>query len=316
MARLGETDPRDVPGVRLRVMQPNTMIDPTFSYANKDAIVRHYLALSDRATSPTSTGLADVTHLIWPESAFPFILSRDAEALSTIGAALPPKTTLITGAARVEEGPLKPDGRPTPLYFNAVQVLSSGGAILDSYDKVHLVPFGEFLPLQSFLEAIGVPRFVDVPGGFEAGTARRLLQVPGLPPVAAIVCYEAIFSGAVVPSDASARGLRPGLLLNLTNDAWFGFTPGPAQHFAQARLRAVEEGLPLVRSASTGISAIVDAHGRIRAMLPVGAENLIDGSLPGALAPTLFSRGGNAIPLTMIVACLICSLVLRRLSLK
>jgi apolipoprotein N-acyltransferase len=316
LARLGEADPADVAGVKLRIMQPDTTIDASFNYAHKDAIVRHYLDLSDRATSPTSTGLADVTHLVWPESAFPFILSRDAEALSTIGAALPPKTTLITGAARLEVGPLKADGRPAPLYFNAIQVIASGGSILDTYDKVHLVPFGEFLPLQSLLEALGIPRFVDVPGGFEAGTSRRLLSVPGLPPVAAIVCYEAIFSGEVVPPEAAARGVRPGLLLNVTNDAWFGFTPGPYQHFAQARLRAIEEGLPLVRSASTGVSGIVDAHGRIRAILPLGADAVIDGPLPGALPPTPFARGGNTIPLIMMAAFFICALALRRLSLK
>ena len=312
-ARLGEANPSDVPGVRLRVMQPNTTIDAHFTYANKDAIVRHYLDLSDRATSPTTAGLTDVTHLVWPESAFPFILSRDAEALSAIGAALPPKTTLITGAARLEAGPPRPDGRPKPLYYNAVQVVGSGGSITDSYDKVHLVPFGEFLPMQSLLEALGVPRFVDVPGGFEAGSDRRLLTVPGLPPVAAIVCYEAIFSGEVVPADAAARGIRPGLLLNVTNDAWFGFTPGPYQHFAQARLRAIEEGLPLVRSASTGISAIVDAHGRIRSALPVGAETVIDGTLPGALPPTPFARYGNTIPLFIILALFACALAARRL---
>lgn len=309
--RLSEPDPKDVAGVRLRVMQPNTTIDQGFTYANKDAIVRHYLDLSDRATSPQTTGLADVTHLIWPESAFPFILSRDAEALTTIGAALPQATRLITGAARLEAGPADAAGRPTPRYFNAVQVVASGGSILDSYDKVHLVPFGEFLPLATILNALGIPRFVDVPGGFEAGDARRLLAVPGLPPVAAVVCYEAIFSGEVVPP-ASDGVPRPGLLLNVTNDAWFGATPGPYQHFAQARLRSIEEGLPLVRSASTGISAIVDAHGRVRSALPIGAESVIDGPLPGALDPPPFARYGNRIPFSLICAFFVLACFFRR----
>ncbi len=311
-ARLGRVDPPDVSGVRLRLMQPNLTIDDDFSYANRDAIVRRYLDLSDRATSPTTTGLADVTHLVWPESAFPFILARDADALSAIGSALPAKTTLITGAARLERGPTRPDGTPRPLYFNAVQVIGSGGSILDSYDKVHLVPFGEFLPLETFLEALGVPRFVDVPGGFEAGSSRRLLAVPGLPPVAAIVCYEAIFSGQVVPALPDGQAERPGLLLNLTNDSWFGFTPGPYQHFAQARLRAIEEGLPLIRVATTGLSAIVDARGRIRAFLPLGAETVLDGALPGALPPTVFARHGNLIPLSILLALFACTLALRR----
>ena len=311
--RLAQVPPADVAGVKLRVMQPNTTISPDFTYANKDAIVRHYLDLSDRATSPGTSGLSQVTHLIWPESAFPFILSRDAEALSTIGAALPASTLLITGAARLERGPDGPGGKPIPLYFNAIQVIASGGSIVDSYDKVHLVPFGEFLPLDGLLSSLGVRRFVDVPGGFQAGSSRRPLTVPGLPPVAAIVCYEAIFSGEVVPPGVRTGAERPGLLLNVTNDAWFGHTPGPPQHFAQARLRAIEEGLPLVRSASTGISAIVDAYGRVRQALPVGAESVIDGPLPGALAPPPFARYGNTIPLALLAAALIISLLLRGL---
>ncbi len=314
--RLAGPEPADLTSVKLRVMQPDTTIDASFSYANKDAIVQHYLALSDRATSPGSAGLGSVTHLIWPESAFPFILSRDAEALTTIGAALPPSTTLITGAARVERGPPDAKGAPTPLYFNAVQVVASGGAILDSYDKVHLVPFGEFLPLNGLLTRLGIPRFVDVPGGFQSGTSRRTLTVPGLPPVAAIVCYEAIFSGEVVPRDVRTGPQRPGLLLNLTDDAWFGRTPGPPQHFAQARLRAIEEGLPLVRSASTGISGIVDAFGRVRAALPVGAENVIDGTLPGALPPTVFAVYGNSIPFSLVVLGLLAAVVIRWLPLR
>ena len=314
--RLTRAAPEDVAGVRLRVVQPNTTIDSDFSYANKEQIVRHYLELSDRATSPETPGLSGVTHLIWPESAFPFIVSRDAEALSTIGAALTPGTMLVTGAARLERGPNDAHGRPLPLYYNAIQVIASGGSIVGSYDKVHLVPFGEFLPLERLLTTLGVTRFVDVPGGFQAGAGRRPLTVPGLPPVAAIVCYEAIFSGEVVPREVRTGPDRPGLLLNVTNDAWFGSTPGPAQHFAQARLRAIEEGLPLVRSASTGISAIVDPYGRVRAALPIGAENVIDGALPGALPPPLFARFGNMVPLCLLLISLVGALVLRGLPLR
>lgn len=313
---LSRSGPADVPGVKLRVMQPNTTIDSDFSYANKDRIVARYLALSDRATSPGSAGLVDVTHLIWPESAFPFVLSRDAEALTTIGAALPPGTVLLTGAARLEKGPAGPDGHPKALYFNAVQVVASGGAIVGNYDKVHLVPFGEVLPLEGLLEALGVSRFVDVPGGFQAGEGRHALLVPGLPPVAAIICYEAIFTGEVVPPKMRSGADRPGLLLNLTNDAWFGHTTGPYQHLAQARLRAIEEGLPLVRSASTGISAVIDARGRILASLPLGAENVIDAPLPGALEAPLFARFGNSIPLVLLIISAITGGVAGRLPLR
>ncbi len=295
-------------------MQPDAPVDAEFSYAHRADILAHYLALSDRATSPATAGLADVTHLVWPESPFPFILSREADMLATLGAALPRTTTLLTGAARLEKGDPDAAGNPKPLFYNAVQVVASGGTILDSYDKVHLVPFGEYVPWEGWLRRLGVQNFVSIPGGFEAGRSRRLLDVPGLPPVAAIVCYEAIFSGAVVPRDASGEPRRPGLLLNVTDDGWFGLTPGPYQHFAQARLRAIEEGLPLVRAATTGVSAIVDPYGRITGLVPLGLESVLDGALPVALPPTPFAHLGNRIPLLLGAAFLLAGLVARRRS--
>src|SRR5215208_5882413 len=229
-----------VAGVKLRIMQPNLPQDAKFSPENGDAIMRRNLSISDRATSPTSNGVADATHLIWPESAFPFLLHRNAKALAQIAALLPPGVTLITGAARADE---PPPGEERLRFYNSIQVVSDDGTITGTYDKAHLVPFGEYFPhiLDAALRGLGLRQFVHVPGGFEAGEGRKPLAVPGLPPVAPTICYEAIFSGGVV-----TEGSRPGLILNLTNDAWFGITPGPHQHYAQARLRAVEEGLPLV----------------------------------------------------------------------
>lgn len=297
-----------VEGVRLRLMQPNLPQDAKFNPANRDAIMRRYLSLSDRATSPRSTGVADVTHLIWPESAFPFLLQDDPKALAQIAALLPPGVTLVTGAARADE-PL-PGERPR--FYNAIQVVGDDGTILASYDKTHLVPFGEYFPgfLDGGLRALGLRQFVHVPGGFEAGTQQAPLAVPGLPPVAASICYEAIFSGAVIP--AGAR--RPGLILNVTNDAWFGDTPGPRQHFAQSRLRAVEEGVPLVRAANNGISAVIDPYGRIVDSLPLGVEGVLDAGLPRALAiGTPFPRIGPMILLGMLLGSLALSLLGHRL---
>ncbi|MGH6869548.1 MAG: apolipoprotein N-acyltransferase, partial [Methylocella sp.] len=236
--RLAATTVAPVASVKLRIMQPNLAQDAKFRPENKARILSLYLTLSARGESDRS-GLDDVTALIWPESAFPFILSRDAGALAEIGAVLPQDTVLVTGAARAD------DESGHARYFNAIQVIASGGHILDSYDKVHLVPFGEYLPFEAVFDRLGMRQFVHVPGGFEAGSKSRLLVVPGLPAVAPLICYEAIFPGEVVPAGAS----RPGLLLNVTNDGWFGMTPGPYQHFAQARLRAIEEGLPLIRAA-------------------------------------------------------------------
>ena len=214
-----------------------------------------------------------MTLLVWPESAFPFILTRDPQALSDIGALLPPRTVLVTGAAREEDRPAT-QGRPASAdYFNSILVIGSGGSVLDSYDKVHLVPFGEYLPFEAILRRVGLRHFVAIPGGFEAGSRRRLLAIPGLPGASPLICYEAIFPDAVLP-DRRGTGVRPHFLLNVTNDGWFGLTAGPHQHFAQARLRSIEEGLPMIRAAATGISAIVDPYGRVNAALPLGDEGV------------------------------------------
>src|ERR1700724_2895940 len=282
--RLAATTPEPVAGVKLRIMQPNLAQDAKFRPENKARILSQYLILSARGAGSDSSGLDDVTVLIWPESAFPFILARDAGALAEIGAVLPQDTVLVTGAARADDEAREAAcGRAQ--YFNAIQVIASGGHILDSYDKVHLVPFGEYLPFQTVFHRLGLRQFVHIPGGFEAGSKRRLLVVPGLPAVAPLICYEAIFPGEVVPSGAP----RPGLLLNVTNDGWFGTSTGPYQHFAQARLRAIEEGLPLTRAANTGISAIVDPYGRVLAELPLGAEGVLDGGLPQRIEAPIFA---------------------------
>jgi apolipoprotein N-acyltransferase len=300
-----------VPNVKLRIMQPNLVQDAKFRPQNGEAILQQYLQLSDRATSPQTTGIADVTHLIWPESAFPFILSRNPKALAEIGQFLPPGTILITGAARATEDAGSRATDPSRFhFFNSVQVVGSGGVILDSYDKVHLVPLGEYVPMQSLMQRLGLQSLVAIPGGFDAGTQRRLLSVPGLPPVAALICYEAIFPDEVAMTDGSTT--RPGLLLNVTNDGWFGMTIGPYQHFAQARLRAIEQGLPLVRAANTGISAIIDPYGRILTQLPLGRADVLDGELPQGIAATLFARLPNVSVLVIWLAAFAGSLLLRR----
>src|SRR5262249_51634949 len=159
-----------------------------------------------------------------------------------------------------------------------------GGSLTASYDKIHLVPFGEYLPFQSVLEAIGLQQLTRMRGGFDTGiTPRPLLRVPGLPPLEPLICYEAIFPGAIVQGAE-----RPGLLINVTNDGWFGNTTGPRQHLHQARVRAVEEGLPLIRAANNGISAAVDGYGRVLALIDMNVRGAIDVPLPVALAPPLY----------------------------
>lgn len=271
------------PGVRLRIMQPNLPQDAKFRPEAMDEILAKYVSLSDSATSPQNSGIADVTHLIWPESPFPAVLADDPKSMQKIAAFLPEGSTLLTGAIRAEKSAT---GRRQSNYMNSIYVIDAGGALVGSYDKVHLVPFGEYLPFQSALEYLRLRQFVQIPGGFTPGERRVPLRVPGLPLVAPLICYEAIFPAQVTSPSAD----RPGMLLNVTNDAWFGVTPGPYQHFAQARLRAIEEGMPLIRAANSGISAIVDPLGRMIGSLPLGEKGVLDGPLPSRISATVFSR--------------------------
>jgi apolipoprotein N-acyltransferase len=279
--RLQTTEVGTVQGVRLRIMQPNLPQDEKFRPAAKQKVLALYSSVSDRATAPDRSGLRDVTHLIWPESAFPFFLEREPDALAHIADLLPPGVVLITGAARVENKPAAQE----PRVYNSIRVIGDDGAILSTYDKVHLVPFGEFLPLQNFMESLGFEQITRVRGGFTPGTGLRAMSIPRAPAASPLICYEAIFPGSVLP-----QGERPGWLLNVTNDAWFGNTPGPHQHFAQARLRTIEEGLPLVRAANNGVSAVVDPLGRVVRILELGRDGVLDSNLPQPLAPTIYAR--------------------------
>jgi len=293
------------PGVALRIVQPNVAQDASFSPANKDAVLKRFFALSDRSTKTYAQGVRDVTHLIWPESAFPFILSRDATALAQIADFLSGGATLITGAARVDEF-----GEGGPAYFNSIETLTKDGLSGAAYDKQHLVPFGEYVPFESILDRVGITQFVHIPGGFTSGAGRRLFRVRGLPEATPLVCYEAIFPVEI--GDALSGATRSSFLLNVTDDAWFGDTPGPRQHYAQARLRSIELGLPMVRAANTGVSAVVDGFGREVAALPVGEENVLDAVLPKPLPPTWQSRFGSLNAFVIALALLILSLWARK----
>jgi apolipoprotein N-acyltransferase len=286
--------------VRLRIMQPNITNDQFRSDRAND-ILNSYFKLSDQRDDQDHRTIENRTHLIWPESAFPFVLAREPRALERIKAFLPPQVTLLTGAARAQSTLSREFiGDTQTVYYNSIQAFY-GGEIKASVDKFHLVPFGEYLPFKSLLEQLGLRHLVHIPGGFEAGDQQHLLDVPGLPHIAPLICYEAIFSGEVVPSTES----RPSVLLNVTNDSWFAFTSGPYQHFSQARLRAIEEGLPLIRAANTGISAVIDPYGRIIKSLALGEEGYLDSDLPKPITPTVFAIFGNKILLTLWIVALL-----------
>jgi apolipoprotein N-acyltransferase len=303
VVRLNQTPTGFISGVRLRIMQPNLPQDAKFNYGAKQQVMSRYLTLSDRATGPATTGIRDVTHLIWPESAFPFFIAREPDALAQIAALLPQGTVLITGGVR--PGEAAPGAKIVQAY-NSIYTIDHDGSILGTYDKVHLVPFGEYLPFQALLESFGLMQLTKVQGGFLPGERRRPLALPGAPAALPLICYEIIFSGEAVPRASE----RPGWLINLTNDGWFGNSTGPYQHFQQARVRAIEEGLPLVRAANTGISAVVDPVGRIIQELPLAAEGVFDAPLPRPLPPTLFVRAGDTVAALMLAGA--AALVLRR----
>lgn len=288
--RLTDASDEMVESVALRIVQPNIAQADKWDSSLGDAHFVTLLELSTRRTEPQQLGLLGTSHLIWPESAFPFLLTTRPDALAAIGSTLPLGANLLAGAIRSEPRTTSLAGAPDRVFYNSVYALNDRGEILDAYDKVRLVPFGEMLPFSDFLEATGIRPLVSAPAGFVPGPSADTLDVPGSPAALALVCYEAIFPGFV---RAGVVAHDPGYLLNVTNDAWFGSTAGPHQHFHQSRLRAVELGLPLVRAANTGISAVVDSYGRIQTSLGLGEQNVLDSPLPVRLESTPYQRFGD-----------------------
>ena len=261
--------------VVLRLVQPNIPQIEKWKPENRIDIIRTYLDLTDMATSPTVSGVGDVTHVIWPESALPLLLLESQPLMAQIAALLPDETLLLTGNNRRDETG----------FYNSLLVIDGLGRLLSVYDKNHLVPFGEYMPLSDLMTKIGLEQISQLKIGFTKGQSATEILVPGLGQVRPLICFEAIF-----PRLSATQGLRPKLLLNVTNDAWFGFSSGPYQHFAQARMRAVEQGIPLVRAANTGISAVVDPLGRVLQRLDMGQKGVIDSLLPKTSAITTFAR--------------------------
>ena len=272
------------PDAYVRIVQPNIAqrdkIDPQKWGEN----FYRQLELSKGdglARAPEQTPL----FIIWPENGAP-LLDEAQSALDILAQELPQGSTLIAGAVRREDGA---DGADR--YFNSIAILphsADGRRVEAVYDKHHLVPFGEYLPFYDFLNAVGLAQLTPYgDAGFAAGDGPKTLSVNGQP-FAPLVCYEAIFPGAVYPKDD-----RPRWLVTVTNDAWFGDTSGPRQHLDQARLRSIESGLPMARSANTGVSALIDAKGRIIERVKLYEAGQIDAPLPPALPPTLYHHVGD-----------------------
>lgn len=288
----GDSQPQRVasePRIMLRLVQGNIDQWEKLTGAHRDRDIAQHLRLSTAAP-----GFETMNVVIWPETAATVFLDRQDDWRAYVAAAAPPRGLLITGTLRGDP----PQGEPVR-YWNSLAVIDPQARIVATADKFHLVPLGEYVPWRDVLGPF-IGKLTAGAGDFSAGPGPVTVRVPGLPPFSPLICYEVIFPGAVTdPAD------RPDWLLNVTNDGWFGRSPGPYQHFASARFRAVEEGLPLARAANTGISAMVDPFGRVIDSLPLGTEGSLDVLLPAPLAPTLFARTGLLMPGLLVVFALV-----------
>ena len=278
--------------IKVRVVQPNIPQTEKWSPEAFHAIVARYVGL----TASPSASPADV--VIWPEAAIPDVaedfLASGSWTQTAIVDALRPGQILLMGAARTKGTP------PHAQYFNSLLALRRDGEALTQlavYDKHHLVPFGEYMPLDTLMGAIGFKALVNVGDGFTPGPAPAPISVPGLGLTQPLICYEGLF-----PSSFARSGPRPSWIVNVSNDAWFGETSGPWQHLNLASYRAIEEGLPIVRATPTGVSAVVDAYGRTKALIGLGRGGVIDADLPASLPPTPYSRCRD-VPFWIFCAC-------------
>jgi len=289
--RLAGASDAVVPDVRLRIVQANIPQNQKWRRETQSPNFVRYLTMSE------SFGYHRITHIIWPEAAVTYFLDTEPARSMIIGKLAGSKRIVITGAPRVRRGKTAGDLK----VWNSLHAINGRGEIVATYDKNHLVPFGEYLPFRPLLEKLGLDKLAAGDIDYSPGTGIHSLTIPGTPPVGPLICYEAIFPGAVVD-----RQNRPGWLLNITNDGWYGDSTGPYQHLQMTRMRAVEEGLPMVRAAGTGISAVFDAWGRQRHSLALSHRGLIDSDLPVALAtPGPYGRFGDLTFFALILALVI-----------
>jgi apolipoprotein N-acyltransferase len=270
----------------VRLVQPNVPQAEKWSEGN---IYLFFFRLLDFSSAPADPP-PDL--ILWPETAVPFLLEYPGDGLDLMADAIDlheHDTLLGFGVQRLEGGQ----------FFNSLAFIDRSAEVIATYDKHHLVPFGEYVPVLGALLGEGYSGFAAQQLlGYTPGPGPQVIDLGPLGRVLPLICYEAIF-----PRHTRTQ-IRPDWLMQITNDAWFGELTGPYQHLAQARLRAVEQGLPLLRVANTGISALIDARGGIAAELPLGATGYLDTPLPGALPPTLYARSGDW-PLILILLALL-----------
>ena len=289
----------------LRIVQPSVPQREKWRPENQRRIFDDHIALSLSKPDGRHDGAVGIGLIVWPEAAMPFRPLDSPAALAEIGRMLPKNTVLVSGALRIE-ATAGTDGGPRRV-FNSLLAFGDGGQPIAVYDKTHLVPFGEYLPAQRLLESIGLQQLSKLRGGFAEGVnPRPLLTIPSIGGFAPLICYEAIFPDLHLANEA-----RPRALLNVTNDGWFGNSIGPRQHFHQARVRAVEQGAPLIRAANNGISAVIDPYGRILHQLDLNVAGSIDSDLPATAPSPLYRQFGDSVFLLMLTAILAWLLLIR-----
>lgn len=266
--RLWSADTTPETLVNVRIVQPSIDQAEKWDNAARDRIFATYLDLSARAPAD---GAPRPELIVWPETSVPFILAERPDALVALGELVQDGQTLLIGAVRVESSGRNGAGR----YYNSVVAINSAGETYDAVDKVRLVPFGEYLPFSDLLGRLGMRQLVQSVSAFSSGGPRRAIETAGGVRALPFICYEIIFPGIAGQGDAAAD-----FILNVTNDAWFGDTPGPYQHFRQAQIRAVEAGRPLARAANNGISGVVDAYGRVVDAFALDAVGVLDVPVP------------------------------------
>jgi apolipoprotein N-acyltransferase len=293
--------PSDATGTTVFIVQPNIGQDVKYETDAQDAHLRKYHDLTVAAL--TGAGAARPPAIIlWSESSVPYLVEEEPQVRAFLASALGPGDLLLFGGVAANR-----DAAGNVLSLtNSLFVIDAKGTLHARYDKAHLVPLGEYVPARALMTALGVARLAPGDLDFLPGPGPKTLRLPGFLPVGVQICYEIIFPGAVVD-----RANRPAWIANISNDAWFG-PSGPPQHLAQARLRAIEEGLPIARATPTGISAMIDARGRVTGAIPAGMAETLPAALPPALPPTLFARHGHAVPAVFGLLLLIAAVIVDR----
>ena len=259
----------------IRLIQPNASQRDKWNPEKIPIFFDRQLTLT--AAPPLNGGNAPDL-VIWSETAIPWALDLAGSALTEISTSA--QAPVVLGVQR--RGPSR--------FYNSLVVLGQGGLVEQTYDKHHLVPFGEYMPFGDTLAQFGIRGLAAREGnGYSAGSGAQLLDFGALGSALPLICYEAVFA-----HDVNAVPVRPAFLIQITNDAWFGKGAGPKQHLSQARMRAIEQGLPMARAANTGISAMIDPWGRVTASLPLNEAGFVDARLPAPRPPTLYSRTGDA----------------------